>query len=92
MTRQQIVPGKLLAQARTLQRSKTARFPSTGLAAVIADVLGTATTFDNPTLPFAAVTTDIAHVIDSDDLMPALLATATSRHLPAVDPDGRRRE
>jgi len=62
---------------------------------VIADLLGATTTFDDLTLPFAAVTTDIAtarpHVIDRGDLMPALLASAAIPGIfPAVDHDGRR--
>jgi predicted acylesterase/phospholipase RssA len=56
ITRNQIFPGGLLRAARTLERSKAHLFPNTGLAAVIADFLGAATTFDALSLPFAAVT------------------------------------
>ena len=37
MTREQVFPGGLLAQVRTLRQSKTHLFPNTGLAAMIAD-------------------------------------------------------
>src|SRR6202035_3150574 len=93
--RNQIFPGGLLAQARTLQHSKTHLFPNTGLAAVIADFLGATTTFDDLTLPFAAVTMDIAtatpFVIDAGSLLPALLASAAIPGVfPSVYHDGRR--
>jgi NTE family protein len=93
--RNQIFPGGLLAQARTLQHSKTHLFPNTGLATVIADFLGATTTFDDLTLPFAAVTMDIAtaapFVIDAGSLLPALLASAAIPGVfPPVDHDGRR--
>lgn len=45
MTRDQVFPGGLLAQAVLLQRVKTHLFPNTGLAAVITDFIGQATTF-----------------------------------------------
>jgi len=95
ITRHQIFPGGLLAQARTLQRSKTHLFPSTGLAAVIADFLGATTTFDDLALPFAAVTMDAAtatpFVIDDGALLPALLASAAIPGVfPPVNRDGRR--
>jgi NTE family protein len=95
ITRAQIFPGGLLAQARTLQRSKTHLFPNTGLAAVISNFLGATTHFDDLTLPFAAVTTDIAsatpYVIDTGSLLPALLASAAIPAVfPPVDHDGRR--
>src|SRR5664279_980294 len=68
MTRQVVFPGGLIAQARMLQRTKTHLFPNTGLAAVITDFLGEASTFADLRLPFAAVAMDIAtarpHVID----------------------------
>jgi NTE family protein len=93
--RNQIFPGGLLAQARTLQHSKTHLFPNTGLAAVVADFLGATTTFDDLTLPFAAVSMDIAtatpYVIKAGPLLPALLAsTAIPGVFPFVDHDGRR--
>jgi NTE family protein len=93
--RNQIFPGGLLAQARTLQHSKTHLFPNTGLAAVVADFLGATTTFDDLSLPFAAVTMDVAtatpYVIKAGPLLPALLAsTAIPGVFPFVDHDGRR--
>ena len=93
--RNQVFPGGLLAQARTLQHSKTHLFPNTGLAAVIADFLGATTKFDDLQLPFAAVTMDIAtaspYVIDSGPLLPALLASAAIPGVfPPVEHDGRR--
>ncbi len=95
ITRNQIFPGGLLAQARTLQHSKTHLFPNTGLAAVIAEFLGVTTTFDDLMLPFAAVTMDIAtatpFVIEAGSLLPALLASAAIPGVfPPVDYDGRR--
>ena len=54
MTREVIFPGGLLAQARTLQRSRTHLFPNTGLAAVITGFLGTVATFSDLTLPLGA--------------------------------------
>jgi len=60
MTREQVFPGGLLAQVRTLQHSKTHLFPSTGLAAVVADFLGAGTTFADLALPFAAIAMDVA--------------------------------
>jgi NTE family protein len=94
ITRNQIFPGGLLAQARTLQRSKTHVFPNTGLAQVVNDFIGATKTFDDLTLPFAAVTTDVASarpfVIQAGPLLPALLASAAIPGIfPAVDHDGR---
>jgi len=80
MTRDQVFPGGLLAQARTLQHTRTHLFPSTGLAAVITDFIGAERTFADLALPFAVVTTDIAtarpHVLRDGPLLPALLASA----------------
>jgi NTE family protein len=80
LTRDQVFPGGLLAQARTLQHTRTHLFPSTGLAAVINGFIGAERTFADLTLPFAAVTTDIAtarpHVLRDGPLLPALLASA----------------
>ena len=95
ITRQQVFPGGLLAQARTLERSKTHVFPNTGVAEVVTDFIGATTTFDNLTLPFAAVATDVAtatpYVIRSGTLLPALLASAAIPGIfPPVDHDGRR--
>jgi NTE family protein len=94
ITRNQIFPGGLLAQARTLQRSKTHLFPNTGLAAVIAEFLGATTTFDALSLPFSAVSMDVAtaspHVISTGSLVPALLASAAIPGIfPPVHHDGR---
>jgi NTE family protein len=93
--RDQIFPGGLLAQARTLQHSKTHLFPNVGLAAVIADFLGATTTFEDLALPFAAVTMDMAtatpHVLSTGSLQPALLASAAIPCVfPSVEHDGRR--
>jgi NTE family protein len=95
ITRDQVSPGGLLAQARTLQRSKTHLFPNTGLAAVIAHFIGGSTTFEGLSLPFAAVTMDVAtarpHVIQEGLLLPALLASAAIPGIfPSVNHDGRR--
>jgi len=87
MSRERVFPGGLLAQARTLQRTRTHLFPSTGLATVISDFLGADLTFADLTLPFAAVTTDIAtarpHVLRDGLLLPALLASAA---IPGIYP------
>jgi len=95
ITRQQIFPGGLLAQARTLERSKSHLFPNTGLAQIVADLLGATTGFDDLALPFSAVTTDVAtatpHLIDAGPLLPALLASAAIPGIfSAVDHNGRR--
>jgi NTE family protein len=45
LTRGDVFPGGLLAQARTLQRAKTHLFSSAGLATVITDFLGADITF-----------------------------------------------
>jgi NTE family protein len=87
LTRERVFPGGLLSQVRTLQRTKTHLFPSTGLAAVIADFLGADATFDDLTLPFVAMATDIAtarpHVLSDGRLLPALLASAA---IPGIFP------
>jgi len=95
MTRRVVFPGGPLAQARTLRRTRTHLFPSSGLAAVIADFLGAGTSFTDLALPFGAVTTDIAtaqpYTITSGPLRPALLASAAIPAIyPPVDHDGRR--
>ncbi len=95
ITRHQIFPGGLLAQARTLERSKTHIFPNTGLVQIVTDFLGATTTFDELRLPFAAVATDIAtaapYVIHAGVLLPALLASAAIPGIfPPVDLDRRR--
>jgi NTE family protein len=87
LTREQVFPGGLLAQVRTLQHNKTHLFPSTGLAAVIADFMGSGTTFADLRVPFAAVAMDIAtarpHVVRDGPLLPALLASAA---IPGIFP------
>ena len=87
MTRERVFPGGLLAQARTLQHTRTHLFPSTGLAAVIADFIGAEIAFADLSLPFAAVATDIAtarpHVLSDGPLLPALLASAA---IPGIFP------
>jgi NTE family protein len=80
MSRDRVFPGGLLAQARTLQHTRTHLFQSTGLRTVISDFLGAELTFADLALPFAAVTTDIAtarpRVLREGPLLPALLASS----------------
>jgi len=80
LSRERVFPGGLLAQARTLQHTRTHLFPSTGLAGVISDFIGADVTFADLALPFAAITTDIAtarpRVLQEGLLLPALLASA----------------
>jgi NTE family protein len=87
MTRDRVFPGGLLAQARTLQHTRTHLFPATGLAAVIADFIGADITFADLRLPFAAMATDIAtarpHVLSDGPVLPALLASAA---IPGIFP------
>jgi NTE family protein len=87
MTRERVFPGGLLAQARTLQHTRTHLFPSTGLAGVITDFIGPELSFADLALPFAAVSTDIAtarpHVMRAGLLLPALLASAA---IPGIYP------
>jgi NTE family protein len=95
ITREQVFPGGLLAQAHTLQRSKNHLFPNTGLAQLVNEWLGATTTFEDLTLPFSAVTTDMAtatpHVFDAGPVLPALLASAAIPGIfPPVIHEGRR--
>ncbi len=95
ITRNEVFPGGLLAQAKTLQHSKTHLFPNTGLAAVIDRFIGATTTFDDLTLPFGAVAMDLATaiptVIDAGPLLSALLASAAIPGVfPFVERDGKR--
>jgi NTE family protein len=87
MTRDRVFPGGLLAQARTLQHTRTHLFTATGLAAVIADFIGAEITFADLALPFAAMATDIAtarpHVLRDGPVLPALLASAA---IPGIFP------
>ena len=87
MTRDRVFPGGLLAQARTLQHTRTHLFPSTGLATVIAGFIGPETTFADLRLPFAAMATDIdtarPHVLSEGLVLPALLASAA---IPGIFP------
>ena len=87
MTRERVFPGGPLAQARTLQHTKTHVFPSTGLAAVITDFLGADITFADLNLPFAAIATDIAtarpYVLREGHVQPSLLASAA---IPGIFP------
>ncbi len=94
ITRNQIFPGGLIGQARTLQHSRTHLFPNTGLATVIADFIGSTTVFGDLALPFAAVTMDVVtavpHVITTGTLGPALLASAAIPGIfPPIHHDGR---
>src|SRR5271156_1880182 len=57
LSRERVFPGGLLAQARTLQHTRTHLFPSTGLASVIGEFIGADLTFADLALPFAAITT-----------------------------------
>jgi NTE family protein len=94
MTRAAVFPGSLLGQARRLQRTRTSLFPNTGLAGVVASVLGDRPSFADLQLPLGVLTTDVGtsrpHVITAGPLLPALLASAA---IPAVYPpvqhDGR---
>jgi len=52
LTREQVFPGGLPAQARTLQHARTHLFPSTSLASVIGDFLGPGATFADLALLF----------------------------------------
>lgn len=95
ITREDIFPGNLLAQANTLRQSKTHLFPNSGLTNVIERFLDGRRTFAELALPFAAVTMDVAtgraHPISSGPLLPALLATAAVPGIyPRVDHEGRR--
>jgi NTE family protein len=95
MSRNTVFPGGLIAQARTLQRTKTHLFPNTGLAGVITKFLGAAMSFTDLSLPFAAVAMDVAtarpYVLRHGPLLPALLASAAIPGIfPPVD-DGPRR-
>ena len=87
MSRERVFPGGLLAQARTLQHTRTHLFPSSGLATVIADFIGADLTFADLALPFAAVSTDIAtarpQVLRDGPLLPALLASSA---IPGIYP------
>jgi NTE family protein len=87
LTRDQVFPGGLLAQARTLQHTRTHLFPSAGLASVITDFIGAEPTFADLALPFSAITTDIAtarpHVLRDGLLLPALLASSA---IPGIFP------
>jgi NTE family protein len=87
MTRQRVFPGGVLTQVRTLQRTRTHLFPSTGLAMVIADFLGADRTFADLALPFVAMAMDIAtarpHVLSEGPLVPALLASSA---IPGIYP------
>jgi NTE family protein len=87
MSRERVFPGGLLAQARTLQHTRTHLFPSTGLATVIGDFIGADLTFADLAVPFAAITTDIAtarpYVLRDGLLLPALLASSA---IPGIYP------
>src|SRR5262249_33303816 len=87
MTRERVFPGGLLGEARTLEHTRTHLFPSTGLAAVIIECLGSELAFEDLALPFAAVSTDIAtarpHVLRDGALLPALLASSA---IPGIFP------
>ena len=95
ITRHQVFPGGLLAQAHTLQRSKNHLFQNWLPQLLVDDFLGGATTFDDLALPFSAVTTDVAtaepFVLEAGPLLPALLASAAIPGIfPSIPHDGRR--
>jgi len=95
ITRHQIFPGGPLAQARTLQRSRSHLFPNTGVARLVVELLGATTVFGDLALPFSAVTTDVAsatpYILDAGLLLPSLLASAAIPGIfPPIDHDGRR--
>lgn len=95
MTRERVFPGGLIAQALLLQRVKTHLFPNTGLAEVIAEFVGETADFSDLTLPFAAVTMNVAtaqpHVLRTGPLLPALLASSAIPGIyPPVNHDGLR--
>jgi NTE family protein len=95
ITRDQVFPGGLLAQARTLQRSKNHLFPNTGLAQLVTELLGPTINFDDLALPFSAVTTDMSTaaplILSTGALLPALLASAAIPGIfPPIVHDGRR--
>lgn len=94
-TSEQVFPGGLFEQVRTLRRNKSHLFPNTGLAGMISDFVAPATCFADLVLPFAAIATDVAtaapHMIDAGPLLPALLASAAIPGIyPPVEHDGRR--
>ncbi|HXW34932.1 MAG TPA: patatin-like phospholipase family protein [Acidimicrobiales bacterium] len=94
ITREQVFPGGILSQARTLQHSKTHLFPNSGLAKLIDEFLGAGATFEELELPCAAVTTEIEtaspHVLKTGPLQSALLAsTAIPGIFPPIERDGR---
>ncbi|OBF11663.1 patatin-like phospholipase family protein [Mycobacterium sp. ACS4331] len=89
----QVFPGSLLAQALTLQRTRTHLFPNSGLSEMITDFIGESATFADLALPLAAVTMDVAtaqpHPVRQGPLLPALLASAAIPGIfPAVVHDG----
>ena len=87
LTREDAFPGGLLSQARLLRQTRTHLFPNSGLAAIIGEHLAQTKTFEELTLPFAAVAMDVstaaAVVLGSGPLLPALLASAA---IPGVYP------
>ena len=88
LTRDQVFPGGLLAQARTLQHAKTHLFPSTGLATVIGDFLGPEATFADLALPFTAMAMDVAtarpHVLGDGPLLPGFVRLALTERCHAA--------
>lgn len=95
VTREDVFPGGLLDQFRTLRHSKAYLFPNSGLSAIITDFIGETTTFADLALPFTAITTDMAtgqpHPVQEGELLPALLASAAIPGIfPAVEHDGLR--
>jgi NTE family protein len=92
--RQMVFPGGPLAQLRTLQQGRTHVFPNTGLQSLITALLPANATFARLSLPFGAVSTDVAtaapYVVTTGPLVPALLASAAIPGIfPAVSIEGR---
>ena len=87
VTREMVFPGGPVAQVRTLRKHHTHLFPSDGLAAFVKSHLGEKNSFDDLTVPFGAVTVDVAsgapRVIRDGPLLPALLASCA---VPGVYP------
>ena len=93
--KEQIFPGGWFTQVRNLQRSKTYLYGNTALAGLIEDFLAPARSFDDLTLPFGAVSTDVSTALPVNvregDLRPALLASAAIPGVfPLVEHGGRR--
>ncbi|WP_243754438.1 patatin-like phospholipase family protein [Labedaea rhizosphaerae] len=87
MTRRAVFPGGPLAQAVTLRKSRTHLFTSVGLGALVDEVLGSDTTFDDCAIPLGVVAMDVATtqavLLREGPLKPAVLASAA---IPGIYP------